>query len=78
MPQICSSCRGALTGLRRLRYALIAGGVLSLVCGSLGDTLTVRLAFAVTALASLALAAFVYKKLEQELIFKDYVHARID
>lgn len=56
----------------------MASAALSLVLGSVVSSLPLRLGLASGSLLLLALAAFVYAKLEQELIFRDYVHARID
>ncbi|GAQ92150.1 Pheophorbide a oxygenase [Klebsormidium nitens] len=76
--EVCSSCRGALTGLKRLRYGLMASAALSLLLSSVAGTLPLRLAFTTGSLLALGMAAFVYFKLEQEFIFRDYVHAHIE
>lgn len=76
--EVCSSCKAAYKGINAWGVALLSLGALLLAAATVPPVLAVRAALALSAVASLALGAWLRLSLAPQFVFVDYVHAHID
>ncbi|EFJ23274.1 hypothetical protein SELMODRAFT_174928 [Selaginella moellendorffii] len=73
----CSSCRNAFKAFKVAGRVLIGATVVFAVATGIPQEIILKLIFAGLAMAS-AGTAFLLKELEENFVYKDYVHAEID